>query len=79
MYKNITGHWGLNTKISLIREPQYVYGGHLTELTQVVNYSNVISWYMLCIILNIEEINDLDVRFLYIVNNHLKVETDQKL
>ena len=53
-------------------------GGNLNGLTQSLNYSSVVSKYVVCIMLTISSVNDLYVSF-YMGNYCLSAEVDGKV
>ena len=50
--------------MDLNRKAWFVYGGHLTDPPHAVTHSSVLSHDIVCTVLNVVLINDLDVRFL---------------
>ena len=66
-------------KFDLTRKARYVGGGHLTQVSPSLSYSNVVSRESVRIMFLVAALNDLDIKMFDIVNAYLNSETRERL
>ena len=78
-FKKITCHLIFDVKFDLTRKAGYVGGGHLTQVSPSLSYSNVVSRESVRIMFLVAALNDLDIKMCDIGNAYLNAETRERL